>query len=773
MEGRQSRHPASRDVAGIGSLMAAIAFYLSPAIRDGPSFGTFDSVIGFTSLGAGLYRSPVHNRTDGDVISQMETWNLFDWRQIHAGHFPLWNPFSLFGLPQFANFQSSVLSLPDLFGYAVPARYSFLVIVIGKLLIAGTGTYAFCRVVGLGPAAAAFAGIAYTLSGGFSAGLSWPFSDVFAWIGWMAAFAVLAYRWPGRVRYVVALSVATAFSIYGGFPEANVIMSLFLLAVGCVMLAVLGVHRAGINVRGLLRVAGGLGAGAALAMPLILPGVQLASGSHRLLEQVFLPVPAKALLTLAVPGFDGSPVHGSEFLIPTTNFYETVSYVGIAVLILAAVALVAMPLNPVVLGLSIGAALLLAASYSLGDFHPVLDLLNHVGGSTVNWRRTRLIVGFPLGVLSAIGLETLLHSRRPSRAPLTFVVASLLGAAGLLVLWVHTSAVPNPEARSIERESLAWPALVVVACTLCAAGVLVACHVRRRSLRRSLLGGVTAVLFVGNAAFLVAAGVGLNTWTKGFYPESSAMRALRSKVGDGIVGLDDGRKKVETLSALGYYPELNVAYRLAEFAGHDPVLPQAYFSALSPGQGDGGLGLFVPSINSVSEANRLGISWLLVAPRRPGPHGASYVETLAGQRLYHVAGSSRFSLQPAAAGVVASSSQPFAGTYTVEVHDTAASTVVARITDVPGWHASIDGRPAKLYRFGGIMQSLLVPRGDHRIRLWYEPSELRTGVVIALSAALTLLLAGGISLRRGTSGRPRRIEDGLLVGAERLARSGT
>ena len=743
--------------------MAAIAAYLSPALRDGTSFGTFDSVIGFTSLGRGLYPGPVHNPTDGDVISQLETWNLFDWRQIHAGHFPLWNPFSLFGLPQFANFQSSVLSLPDLVSYAVPARYAFLAVVVMKLLIAGTGAYVFGRVIGLGATASSFAGITYLLSGGFSSDLSWPLTDVFAWLGWMAAFAVLAYRWRGRARYVAGLAVATAFSIYGGFPEANAYMALFLAIAGCVIVACLLARRARLHPAGFLRMGAGLGAGVALAMPLLLPGAQYAADAHRRTLANFAAVPAKAIVTLAVPGFDGFPTHGSRFLIPTTNFYETVSYVGILVLILAVVAVVSFPTQPLVLGFGLGALVLLATAYGYEGFHPIFDAFKSLGLASVAWRRTRLIVGFPLGILAGIGLETLLRSRGNTRAPIAFAGASILGAALVAFLFRHASSVSNAQARSIERHALLWPAAIVLACLLCAAVVLVAGRLRNPSLRRSLCGATTAVLFAGNAAFLVSAGIGLNTWTKGFYPESSAMRVLQATVGTAIVGIDDGRNKVQSLSTVGFYPELNVAYRIDEFAGHDPLLPQAYFEALAPDQGHGGLGLFLPSIDSVAVARQLGISWLLLPPRRPAPAGAKYVETLAGQRLYHVPGSSQFSLQPTAGGAVTSVGQPFAGSYELAVDDTTAATLVARVTDVPGWHASIDGNPAALRPFDGVMQSLALPAGHHEIRLWYEPHLLFDGALVALAAVVFLVVLVFASYRRRRTQRPEPIDDGLSL----------
>lgn len=769
--GQQDRHArrggdgrgAWRDVAGIGAIVAAIAAYLSPALREGTSFGTFDSVIGFTSLGAGLYPGPVHNPTDSDVITQLETWNLFDWRQIHAGHFPLWNPFSLFGLPQFANFQSSVLSLPDLVSYAAPARYAFLVVVIMKLLIAGTGAYVFGRVIGLGATASSFAGITYLLSGGFASDLSWPLTDVFAWLGWIAAFAVLAYRWPGRSRYIAGLAVVSAFSIYGGFPEANAYMALFLGVAGVVIVVCLLARRIRVHLGGLVRVASGLAAGIALAMPLLLPGAQYAAHAHRLTEVKSAAIPEKALLTLAVPGFDGFPTHGSRFLIPSTNFYESVSYVGILVLILAVVALISFPKNPVVLSFGLGALFLLATAYRIHGYQPILDTLKSLGSAAVVWRRTRLIVGFPLGILAGTGLETLLRSRGHTRAPVALAAASALAGAFLAYLYVHASAVGNPQARSIERDSLVWPAAMVLVCLLCAVLLLVVGRLQRPSLGRTLCGAMTAVLFAGNAAFLVSAGIGLNTWTKGFYPESSAMRTLQAKVGTNLVAVDDGRRNVQRLSGEGFFPELNVAYRIDEFAGHDPLLPQAYYQTLAPGQGHGGTGVFVLSVDSVAEAHTLGVSWLLVPAGRPAPDGTSYVATLAGEGLYHVPGSSQFTVQPAAGGHVTSVHQPFAGSYALVVSGTSATTLVARVTDVPGWHATIGGKPATLQPFDGVMESLAVPAGHHEIRLWYEPHTLFDGALVALVAIVGLVVLGFISYRRGRTRNPEPIDDGLWL----------
>jgi hypothetical protein len=64
----------------------------------------------------------------------------------------------------------------------------------------------------------------------------------------------------------------------------------------------------------------------------------------------------------------------------------------------------------------------------------------------------------------------------------------------------------------------------------------------------------------------------------------------------------------------------------------------------------------------------------------------------------------------------------------------------------PGWHASIDGIPATIYRANGVQRALMLPAGRHRVGFDYEPESLSTGfelalVSIGIFAALALLMA--------------------------------
>lgn len=779
--GRPPRRRA--DVFGVASVVAMACAYLSPALKDGARFGSFDFVIPLTSLGSGAYREPAFNHLNSDVVSQMNAWNFFDWSQIHAGHFPLWNDLSLLGLPQFLNFESSVLSLPDLVSYAVPLRYAFFAAVFVKLLIAGTGAYVLARVLGLGPLGASFAGISFMLSGAFANWLSWPLTDVVAWLGWIAAFAILAYRWPGRLRYVVGLAVSVAFCLYGGFPEANVfvVVSLAVLAVVFVVTSWVagaferrsrsGARPGAFSLGGVGRVAGGGIIGGLFALPLWWPGLQVLQLAHRRTEGAFPSLPARSLSLLVAQGYYGLPTRDNPFFLKGWNYYESVSYVGVIVIVLAVVALVRWWRHPTVLALAALCVVVLAVAYQMRSFHPIQHFLNSVAGQ-VQWERLRSVLGLPLGLLAGLGLETIVRRWRSRLACGAFAGATLLMVAIVGVL--ASRPVAGAAASSVRDRSLIWPAALVALCVVCGVawgvGIVRDAHrgshspsARNRLLPIAMAGG----LWVASAGFLLFAGVGVNSYSHTLYPVTPAIAELQHYVGSDLVGLDDeNMTDVQRFVPVGFYPEVNLGYGVAEFAGHDPVLPEQYFSALVPGSGVGGPGYFQPDIDTVALARKYGTPYVLALPGLPPVPGASLVADIKGERLYFVPGAARFTVSDG--GTVSEVRHPSATEYDLTTRTAARSrgaTLTVRVTDVPGWHASIDGRPAQLRESNGVMWSLAVPAGTHHVRIWYSPQRLIEGLGAAGIGLVALVAWGAI----GWWSRRRRRRLSTAAGAETSA----
>jgi uncharacterized membrane protein YfhO len=72
----------------------------------------------------------------------------------------------------------------------------------------------------------------------------------------------------------------------------------------------------------------------------------------------------------------------------------------------------------------------------------------------------------------------------------------------------------------------------------------------------------------------------------------------------------------------------------------------------------------------------------------------------------------------------------------------------------PGWSATVNGRPARVYRVDYQQRGILIPSGRSIVRLRYQPPGWNDGVAIAIITALGLL--GGIAVpwvrkRRGAT----------------------
>ncbi len=819
------------DLIALAWIVLVAAMYLSPALHEGGSFGPFGLGSALSGLGH-TAAVPYRNGWLGDQIEEFIPWAYFDWQSLHHLQFPLWNPYSALGLPQFFNFQSSVLSLPDLVGYLFPPQLSSLVAVACKVIIAGAGTYVLARVLGLRPWSAAFAATAFELSGAFVNEVGWPLGDVMAWTGWLLAFSYLAYR-GRRPRLVVPLlAISVAFAIYGGFPEASVLLfgacAVFLAA-----LALLERRNGGAPARGRawLALAAGWGAGICLAAPLWLPGLQLLGRSGRAAVG-YSALPPSTLITMLAPKYYGSPLRTDGWFGPSgISYNELVVYVGIVALVAAGVGVYAAWRRPEVRALAVTGALMLLAAYQFG---PTAWLLAHVPHlNTLAVGRARIPLDFVLALLSGYGVQAIVSEavQRPAvRRALSISFAAVGGAVVLLlaryiVRGAHGLSAPEALVRFW---SFAWPVAMLAPL---AATVIWLHRSRPASLGRIGRAALFTLLLASETAFLLIFGTPLNGYSPQFLPETAAEQAVIARVGPGMVGLADPGAPVTHYPSVGVIPELNVAYGLNEFAVYDPMVPRAYFKAWASltGTKPAAGGWFVPDVNSAAAARVFGIGYVLA----PGPadvtlaatagaqarltaaglpagdlpalealarryaahpdslpygtpafasdlvagtpmaplvraspglasaipamftvpnwNGMRFAATVGGEVLWRVPGAARFSFT--AAGDTVRFAQPTGdGAWTLSVHAPRAGQLTVRLTDVPGWHATIDGRPAKLSPYLDVMQTLPVPAGAHTIRLWYWPPLFTVGIALALAAAA--LIAGW--LLAGRAPRARR-----------------
>jgi hypothetical protein len=95
------------------------------------------------------------------------------------------------------------------------------------------------------------------------------------------------------------------------------------------------------------------------------------------------------------------------------------------------------------------------------------------------------------------------------------------------------------------------------------------------------------------------------------------------------------------------------------------------------------------------------------------------------------------------------------GANRVEVVVRTATEALLVLSDMhyPGWVATVDGQPSSIYKTNGIFRGVVVPAGEHRVTMRYQPRAFYRGLTVAAAALLVLLLASR------APGRDRKVDN--------------
>jgi hypothetical protein len=772
-----------REVAGIGWVVAAGLAVLVPALSQGASLGPYQQLVAFDTFRNARLSTHGNLLQTQDLLLLTIPWHALAWTQVHAGHLPLWNPYNVLGMPLAFNWESAPFSLQSLIGYLGPLSLVLTITVVLNLVIAGTGVYVLCRVLRIGPLGAAMAGTVFELSGPFTGLLGWQDPAVMCWAGWLFAVTVLILRGRHRLRYVAAFAVILAFAGYAGQPED---LFLLLLSCGLFVLTLFVVRllrrqplRLLVRPIGdlLLAVVGGL----ALFAPVALPALQLSHASVRSKwEPIDNVTAAQAQLHFAnnaknvgqalsfhdlthvlFQTFDGFPARGSYWFSDRILYMDSVAYIGVIALVLAVVAVAIRRRNPVVLGF----AVLTACMFCLVFVPPVVsiaDRLPFVG--TILWNRALIPMCFGVAILAGAGTD-LLARRHADRRVRQWVFGGFAAVAAVLAaVWLFGRGhLPAVEA-AVRQDSFVAPVFGTLAGLAAATYVwrantspakrtpVVAVH-RAGQAAAGLLIVIETVLLVGAAAPLISSG-------SQFLPSTPQTTALQRVAGSSVVGF--GTSECVYPPAIGIKVNLNAAYAVQEFGSYDPITPLAYFSSWRAASGQPNPyiedNIFCPAITSATLARRYGVGLILEPPTKAGPPGTVYDTKIGTESAYRVPGAAAATLTaldrggslPAtdAPGSPVPTSHPDPASWTLHTDATAREVLRLRITDVPGWQATIDGHPLALAPYAGIMLQALIPPGRHSIELHYWPPTFNLGLVLAGAVVAAFAVACLVALIR-------------------------
>ena len=667
------------------------------------------------------------------------------------------------GSPLAFNWESAPLSIPVLVGYLFPVHLAYTAQIVVTLLIAGTGVYVLGRVLGLSPLGCAMAATVFELSGPVIGWLGWPNTSVMSWLGWLFAALVLILRSKRRARAIAFFAVILACAVYAGDPEevlvalglSTAVFTIATLALRTPALRGSGPIRRPVFDLGVATVAGG-----ALAAPLVLPGLQLASKSNRFAVGPTngpKSLPLSDVVHLIFQSFDGLPlIHSAWF--GYSNYVETAVYVGVIPLVFAVMTVVLRVHTREVL--AFGA--LVVATGAIVFLHPLVSVLDqYVFGTYWLFAMQPMVLG--IAVLGGMGVDIVRTRHQERRVRQALVIGFAAAGVFLVLVWLLAEGGLPKKVANIRAHSFIWPSIeVVVGLAVAVVLVRLAARPRQASSWKRIGAGSLAgfVLLACESAFLVTAGASIPSSNSTYLTPTPAVTALKEAVGNSVVGFG---VPCNPGPRVGILENVNIVYGIQEISSYDPMTPRAYYkqdwthtTGVPGGKPDADN--FCPIFPTASLARLWGVGYVIVFPGFSGPTGSVFDKEVGGEDIYKIPGASAADLVSLTAGngfpgiyapgTPVPVTHPGTASWKIVTDADSAKVLRLHLTDVPGWHASVNGRPLALEPFDAAMLQARLPAGHDVVELNYFPTTFTEGLVVAACAIVGLLSLLVVEARR-------------------------
>jgi hypothetical protein len=698
-------------------------------------------------------------------------------RSLRAGALPLWNAAIFAGHPYLASYQSATFSpftLPVLF---VPPTEALLAAAIAKLLAGALGMWLFLRRLGLGPAALWFGATAYLLCPFNVVWIEHPVSAVSAWLPlflWSADRLLTS----SALRDVALLSLLVGAVILAGHPETSYKVLLF---GGAYVLA--GVWRssapdgarpaegwrAGLRMLA-TRFAPAAVIGLLIASIQVVPFGEYLSRSYiwemrREAPANVYPAPLATAVTAVVPNFFGNPSHGNYLRLANrhgwlSNFCEQQIYPGIVTWVLATMGLAACRRTWRARFFAITAvvgALVMFGTPGIAD-----ALLTLPGASVIIVTRFGLLTVTSAIVLASYGVDALSRATGPGQSRLLrpaiwATLAMMAGVAGALA-W----GLPLLAANGLLAWTLGWCALAVLLIAASITGVWSRATGRMRASQFA----VTVLALLTIDLFIVG-------WR--FHPTIPRDRLFPVVPEIALVKADPALFRVAGVSS-ALLPNTAMIYGLQDVRGYDGMMPAVHGDVLGPVH-KGGAYRIVRATDPLHLLDLMNVKYVF-APggvELPASHFTRVHSTLGSTlfrnervfpraflvdrvRVVSPAESLRLMRgplvdlrreallhEPLPEADRPDEARASTGTATVTRYEDAFVEIetmaegrrllVLSDLDYPGWHATLDGGPARIVRANRGLRAVAVPPGRHRVVFRFAPWSVRCGAWLTLAGA--------------------------------------
>lgn len=379
---------------------------------------------------------PFKNPLITDPIRQQYPWRNLSIESLKQLTLPLWNPYSMAGVPLLANFQSGVFYPLNILFFLFPFSFAWALLILLQPILASIFLYFYLRKMKLTSVASAFGAITFAFCGFSISWLEW--GTIMQVALWLPLVLLAKENLLKKItwQWVILIIFAEVAQFFAGHLQ-TLFYSLLISSTYLLVRLAQRIHEKYGKKKFIYHYIKSLAPFVCIGLCLLvitamqwIPTLQFIGLSNRFIDQNdytkpgwFIPV--AHLVQLLAPDFFGNPATGNYW--GTWNYGELVSYVGIVSLTMAVYAMLFRRDKKT---LFFGLLGFLALLFSLDNPIARIPYVLHIPFlSSAQPTRLIFVLDFSLAVLAGLGLDYYLHKKNNIKYPL------LLMSIGYIFLW--------------------------------------------------------------------------------------------------------------------------------------------------------------------------------------------------------------------------------------------------------------------------------------------------------------------------------------------------
>jgi uncharacterized membrane protein YfhO len=513
-----------------------------------------DTIVGlyhpFRDLYAKNYPNgiPFKNFLITDPVRQQYPWRELVISAEKNFQLPLWNPYSLAGMPLMANFQSASFYPFNILLFLMPIAVGWSLIIILGPLLGGIFLYLYLNNLKLSKWASLLGAFAFSFSGFFISWLEWgTITHVGLWLPLILLSIDKITSSVSKKRLWLSVYLfSMLFSFFAGHLQTFFYVGIFSL---CYFISKWWQYGRKKNILVLYIVFNVLFI--ILSSVQWIPTLQLISLSARNIDVMGIDnpgwfIPWQHMIQFIAPDFFGNPTTLNYWGV--WNYGELVGYMGIMPLILA---LFAMFYRRDKKTLFFGTAFFLSIIFSFPTYFAKIPYLLKIPYlSTAQPTRLLFIVDFALAVLSSLGFDYLLKTKKRVAIIFPLVFISII----LISLWAF---IPKDHLLVV-KSNLLLPTILLVTSTV----LLIALTSIAKNKKFTAV--ICAIILVTTLLDLFRFGWKFTPFTQRSYlfPPTRTLTFLQKNLGNFRIMTTDSRI---------FPPNFPAIYKLQSIDGYDPL----------------------------------------------------------------------------------------------------------------------------------------------------------------------------------------------------------